>query len=585
MTKLGVILFIIKQRVPNILLVSIMFSSLIVIFMVGIGIKNIFYDYVRSDYGNIPDLKIKINNLSDKNTDSLISDIREKFSDKPIDILTGYEAIQQVSIIDSEDLLLTSGLSLFVKGLRFSNKIKLSIDNKIVSLSIADISYQDDLYIKFNLNNLVIKDINSIKIIVKDELIEYGFCKSINIEDNILTIQANQCKNIIDTLLEKLEKDKAEKLKVEIDGVVFNANINYVDSYYKSIVIKNNNIRNIKKISLAYQDIEIDNSMIESTELADDELIINFTQDNSMIKNYKIFLSKILKEFINYHRMILKLKLHSFENDDIDDKQDKQMVYLNELTDLTDLIFTKDIGNLAISSTFLAQDLNNFGILDDFTIKTDEYEYTVNIRSTIEYNPEVGYDKNILIVNQNILEENLNLKDKNNYIDIYSEIFQNKSDIETLGRIVSKYDKSFKILSQEDIIPSIKPKKLLFSTSIISISIFILSILFIAMYIVLLQFYSNFNSELSLLKLYGSKIPYQAFINFTSFLISAVLNYIFMLQQEAIINKIMLKYFFINYEISIVDYFISISILFVYVIIVYLLEYKQIKKLNLIKGQ
>jgi hypothetical protein len=116
-------------------------------------------------------------------------------------------------------------------------------------------------------------------------------------------------------------------------------------------------------------------------------------------------------------------------------------------------------------------------------------------------------------------------------------------------------------------------------------AVFILFILLIAMYIILLQFYSNFSSELALLKLYGSKIPYQTFINTISFLIASVLIYIFMVYQEEIINQIMLKYFFISYEINIIDYLSSIGILLSYVIIIFILEFKQIKKLNLIKGQ
>ncbi len=581
MTKLSVILYIIKQRISNILLLSVMFSSLIVIFMVGLGIKDIFYDYLQSDYGNIPDLKIRLNNLNNKTTDKIVQDIQQHYNQDDIDFLVGYETLEPVSIVDSEDLLLTSGLSLLIKGIRFDKHIDLKIDGIMHSLEILAVSYQDDLFIKFKLNNLKVQDVNSIQLYLKGEPIEYGFCKDITIQNDILTIKAKPCKTKVDNLIEVLQKNKAKNIKVEIDGEVFQTKIKFVDDYYKSLIVQNvKNLKEAKHTSVAYQDIEIDNTMIENTDIEDDELIINFKQNDNMVKNYKIFLSKVLRKFINYHRMILKLNLHSFANDDADDKEDKQMVYLNELTDLIDIIFAKHNGNLAVSSTFLAQDLNNFAILDNFTLKGPSYQYNINIRSTIEYNPEIGYDKNILILNQDVLKNNMNIKDKNNYIDIYGDV-----DSEVIKSIVNKYDKQVKLITQEDIIPSIKPKKFLFDTTIIVVSLFILAILFIAMYIVLLQFYSNFNSELSLLKLYGSKIPYQAFINSVSFVISAAINYIFLNYEQGVINSIMLKYFFRNYEISLYDYFTSLSILLVYVILMFILEYKQIKELNLIKGQ
>jgi len=585
MTKLSVIYFIIKQRVPNIVLLSIMFSSLIVIFMVSLGIKNVFYDYLRSDYGNIPDLKIILNDLSNEKTDAIIRQIKGKFKDKDIDFLKGYETIEKVSILDSEDLLLTNGLPLFIKGMRFDKKVLVSIDSKRLYLDIIDISYQDELFIKFDLKDIKINDKESIKVIADNTELDYGFCKEINIEDNILSIYAKTCEDEIDNLLKNLSTKQDEKIKVELDGKVFDTKVIFSDPYYKSLIVDANNIKKAQKVSLAYGKMEIDNSKVETFEIMDNELIINFKTVENVNKSYKIFLSKILRDFINYHRMILKLNLYAFEDDDKDDKQDAHLVYLNELTDLIDIIFAKNMGNLAISSTFLAQDLNNFGILDNFNIKTKKGEFNVNIRSTLEYNPEKHYDKNILILNNKVLEENFNIKDTNNYIDIYSGICSDNDNIEIIKSIVDKYDKHYSILSQEDIIPSIKAKKILFDSSVIAMTIFILGILFIAMYIVLIQFYSNFNSELSLLKLYGSKIPYQTFVNLAAFVISIGLNYIFMIKEEEIINQIMLKYFFIGYEINIVDFFVSLSILLVYVVLIYFLELQQIKKLNLIKGQ
>ncbi|MEA2049166.1 MAG: hypothetical protein U9O56_00310 [Campylobacterota bacterium] len=585
MTKLSVIVFILKQRVPNILLLSVMFSSLIVIFMVGIGTKNVFYDYLRSDYGNIPDIKVKLTNIDDKDMTKLVEQLKSKYSNDNIDILSGYEYIQNVSIIDSEDLLLTNGLELFVKSLNFSKEADLLIDNQKHRLAIQNIIYQDEQSISIKLNGLKIKDINSVKLLSKNTPIEYGFCKNITIVDDILKIEAINCKDKIDILQEKIEKDKAQDIKVEVDGKVFSTKIIYNDIYYKSIVLAAKDITSIKNISIKYQNLECDNRYVDSTEISNGEIIINFKEDKTKIKNFKRFLSHILKDFINYNRMVLKLKLHSFADDDADDKQDPELVYLNELTDLIDLIFSQENGNLAVSSSFLAQDLNNFGLLENFTIINENYEYPINIRSTVEYNPEKFYDKNIIMINKEYMQEVLNIENKNNFIDIYSAAFSSSSKLKELSNIVSKYDKNFTILTQEDIIPSIKPKKFLFDTTVLVLAIFILMILFVAMYIVLRQFYSNFNSELSLLKLYGSKIPYQAYINFTSFLISAVLNYIFMIKEQEIINQIMLKYFFIEFSISLSDFVISLSILFVYVVLLYILEYKEIKKLNLIKGQ
>lgn len=585
MTKISVIFYMLKQRIPNIFLLSIMFSSLIVIFMVGIGIKNIFYDYMRSDYGNIPDLKVKINNLSNNQTDQLINDIKLKFKDSKIDTLTGYEFLDTVSIVDADELLLSNGLSLFFKSIRFNKDIVLLIDGVKHQVKVDKISYTDEFFIELNTPNIDIKDPNNIKFVVEDQAIEYGFCKKISTANRKVRVEAIPCETKADKLFHNLESDQAKSIKLEVDGDVFNAKINDVDSYYKSLILQLPNTKEIKRISLGYKNLEFDSSMIESFELDGDELVINFFQDQTVEKNYKIFLSKMLKKYINYQRMVLKLNLHSFKDDDKEDKEDKQLVYLNELTDLIDLIFAKDMGNLAISSTFLAQDLNNFGILDNFSIKSKTHQYKMNIRSVIEYNPEKMYDKNILIFNHNILNQLSGKEDINNYIDIYSELFTKDANIKILETIIQKYDSSFKIIKQSDIIPSIEPKKFFFDLTISVVAIFILLILFIAMYIVLLQFYANFNSELALFKLYGSKITYQSIINLISFVISAGINYILMVKQEEIINEIMLKYFFINYEISIYDYFISLAILLFYIVAVYFIEQRQIRKLNLIKGQ
>jgi len=58
-----------------------------------------------------------------------------------------------------------------------------------------------------------------------------------------------------------------------------------------------------------------------------------------------------------------------------------------------------------------------------------------------------------------------------------------------------------------------------------------------------------------------------------------------MLKEESIINAIVQKYFFATYHISIVDFWLSLAILGVYIVLIYILETYEIKKLNLIKGQ
>ncbi len=587
MTKLSVIFFILKQRIPNIILLSIMFSSLIIIFMVGIGVQNVFYNYLRSSYGNIPEYKIKLSDISDEKILKLRDEMKQSFPSKKMDALLGFETMQNVSLVDGEGLMLTRGLDLFIKGLKFKKDLMLQIDGKLVSLPIERIEYQEEMSISLHLNGQTIKDPQSVQFIstTTNEALEYGFCKKISVEDDLLTIQAIDCKTKSDDLQDILEKDNAKSVKIELDGNVFETGIIFNDTKYQSLVLDAKQIKEAKNISLSYKDIEIDNSMVSKLEVSNNELIVDFRSENNTGKKYKLFLSKILRDFINYNRMVLKLQLHAFEDDDASEKQDKELVYLDELTDLIDLIFAKEKGNLAISSTFLAQDLNNFGILDNFNIQTKDGKFDINIRSTLDYHPEKLYDKNILIVNKDLLDEQFQTNNKNNFIDLYLDESFNKEELEKLSSIIKKYDTYFKIISQDEIIPSIGAKKVVFNAVVFGGGAFILVILFIAMYIVLRQFYSNFSSELSLLKLYGSKIPFQAFINSVSFFISAVLNYIFLLQEEEVINKIMLQYFFIEYQISIVDYFISIGILLSYVVAMYYLEYQEIKKLNLIKGQ
>lgn len=584
MTRLSVIFHIFKQRAFNIFLVSVMFASLLIIFMVGLSVKDIFYSYMQSSYGNVPDLKVKLN-IDNKKVKSLIKDIKDNFTNEKINILSGYEFLDYVSIVDSEERVLAKKLPLFMKFINVDDKIDMLIDNKKVKLKVKKISYVDEFYIELDLSNLKVKDINSIKFLNNDKIIKYEFCKKVDIIGDSLKILAVPCKDEADKLLDSLEKNKAKKIKIEVDGKVFSTDIIEIDKYYKSLIVKAKGLNTAKRVSLAYNNIEIDNSKVQSCELDDDELIIDFYQDANMEKNFKIFLSNILQNFINYKRLVLKVKYYSFENDDKSDKEDKYLVYLNELTDLIDLIFAKDMGNLAVSSSYLAGELSNFGILDNFIIKGKNYNFSVNIRSLIDYDPEKIYNKNILILNYNVLRNYFKKDNIINFIDIYSDFVYDESNLEKLKNIIKKYDSSYKIIKQGDIVPSIKPKKILFNTTVTIFALFILIILFIAMYIILLQFYSNLYMELALLKLYGSKITYQTFMNIVSFIISALFIFGFLLYEQDVLNQITLKYFFTSFEIDIKNYFISLAILLVYIVIIFVIEKTQIKKLNLIKGQ
>jgi len=532
----------------------------------------------------VPDLKVKLN-IDNKKVKSLIKDIKDNFTNEKINILSGYEFLDYVSIVDSEERVLAKKLPLFMKFVNFDDRVNLLIDNKKVKLKVKKISYVDEFYIELDLSNLKVKDINSIKFLNNDKIIKYGFCKKVDIIGDSLKILAVPCKDEADKLLDSLEKNKAKKIKIEVDGKVFSTDIIEIDKYYKSLIVKAKGLNTAKRVSLAYNNIEIDNSKVQSCELDDDELIIDFYQDANMEKNFKIFLSNILQNFINYKRLVLKVKYYSFENDDKSDKEDKYLVYLNELTDLIDLIFAKDMGNLAVSSSYLAGELSNFGILDNFIIKGKNYNFSVNIRSLIDYDPEKIYNKNILILNYNVLRNYFKKDNIINFIDIYSDFVYDESNLEKLKNIIKKYDSSYKIIKQGDIVPSIKPKKILFNTTVTIFALFILIILFIAMYIILLQFYSNLYMELALLKLYGSKITYQTFMNIVSFIISALFIFGFLLYEQDVLNQITLKYFFTSFEIDIKNYFISLAILLVYIVIIFVIEKTQIKKLNLIKGQ
>ena len=282
--------------------------------------------------------------------------------------------------------------------------------------------------------------------------------------------------------------------------------------------------------------------------------------------------------------MILKLDLYAFEDDDEEDKQDNELVYLNELTDYIDIIFKKSNNNILIASEFLANDLSNFGLLEDFLIRYNGSEFKGNIRSTLFYNPEKIYNKNLLIVNNKLLQKEFKIAKEYNYMDIYLKQYSNNNILKLKQQILS-LNKEVTFIMQEDIIPSITPKKSLFMGTYYGIFIFIFIILLVALYIVLIQFYSNYADELALFKLFGSAYPYQTLINFLAFILASIMNFYLMIQQEAVINSIMLKFFFIDYIIEIKDFWNAIGIIFIFIVIIYGLEKREMNKLNIIKGQ
>ena len=94
-----------------------------------------------------------------------------------------------------------------------------------------DISYEDEFYIKLKLNNLSVTSLENIYFLSQTEKIEYGFCKKIEVADDILTLNIIPCKTKVDDFLETLQKNDAKKLKVEIDGDVLDRDVIYVDDY------------------------------------------------------------------------------------------------------------------------------------------------------------------------------------------------------------------------------------------------------------------------------------------------------------------------------------------------------------------
>jgi len=582
MRKLNFIFSILKRRIFNIFLLSIMFSALLLIFMVGFSLKDVFYDYLRSGYGNIADMQIKVNGI----TDSQMYEAKSKIKslDQKIDILYGYEDIYNLTVTDDEDSVLTKEMPTMIRGLNLDNKLHVEIDKKKSWLNIISFEYDDKLKIKLDLDGLKVKDKNSIRFIARGESFKLDFCTLTSIEDDIFTLESTFCKDNIEYFFQRIEDKEAKFIDINIDSKIKNLEILELDKLYRTIVLKYDVEQSIREINIDLEEISILNKSIQSIESYNGELIIAFKREENVELAYKRYIATILPNYINYNRFVLNVKHYAFadEKQSEDDKYKEELVWLNELTDFLDMITIKG-SNAAIASRYLANDLNNLGVLENFTIASGDVEFSSNIRSTFNYNPERIYDKNILFFNKEILKEQFGVGDENNFIDIYvANNYEQK--LEAIKDIILVYDKNAKFIMQEEIIPSIAPKKKVFNIVVFSFSLLIFLILFISMYVVLRQFYSNFESELALLKLFGLNQPYQTYINSIAFLISSILIYFVLNYEASLINEIIMKYFFTKYDFEMINYAISLVILSVYIFIIYALEIISIKKLNIIKG-
>ncbi|MCW9026180.1 MAG: hypothetical protein OQJ77_02590, partial [Thiovulaceae bacterium] len=412
------------------------------------------------------------------------------------------------------------------------------------------------------------------------------FCTTSSIDENIFTLESTFCKDNIDHFFQRLEDKEAKFLAINIDDKINNLEIIELDQLYRTIVLKYNNEKPIREISINLEEITILNSSIQSVESFNGELIVAFKREENVEVLYKRYIAAILPNYINYNRFVLNVKHYAFEDEEQNehDPYKEELVWLNELTDFLDMVTNKG-ENAAIASKYLANDLNNLGVLENFTIaSTNDVEFKSNIRSTFNFNPENLYDKNILFFNKKVLEKQFGIGKKNNFIDIYVPNY-NEEKLDFVKEIVSSYDSNAKYIMQDEIIPSIAPKKRVFHIVVLSFSFLIFLILFISMYVVLRQFYSNFESELALLKLFGLNQPYQTYINGIAFVTASVVIYFVLKYEESLINEIILKYFFTKYDFEIINYLVSLAILSGYIMIIYMLEIISIKKLNIIKGQ
>ncbi|SFV75287.1 hypothetical protein MNB_SM-3-15 [hydrothermal vent metagenome] len=584
MKKIKFLLYMLQRRIANIVLLSLMFSALLFIFMVGLSIKDVFYNYMKSDYGNIPDMKAKLHNLPQSQMLKIKSQIKQV--NQNIDIFYGYEAVFPLTLIDSDDNILANKMPILVKGITLEKKLNVQIDGKKHFLKIKEFSYDDGLYIELYLDGVQVEDKDSLVFLSKGKVIPFTFCTKIDLTPKTIILTSRYCRDKVDDLFDDIKEKEATSLVVDIDGKKQKLKIKELDVYDRSIGVKYSKTKEPKHIEVLLDNLSIDERLIDSFEVYNHILYIIFKRDENLELKYKRFIAQIVKDQINYERFVLKVKNYSFSEDDAEDrameKQNQELNRLNKLTDFIDMINFKN-GNLAIASEYLANDLNNFGLLDNFTIQLqNNKEFLANIRSTFYYKPERYYDKNIFIFNNKVLNNEFGIKDKNNYLDVYVD---DEDILPQIKEIIVSFDKEVTFLYQEDIIPSIMPKKQIFQTVFYSFSGFILIILFIAIYVVIRQFYSNFESELALFKLFGSNQPYQTYINIISLFISASITYFLLKQEEVYIDTLMRKYFFTSYYFDMKNYFIALGILGIYIVIIYFVELILMKKLNIIKGQ
>jgi len=580
--KLSFIFSILKRRIINILLLSIMFSALLLIFMVGFSLKDIFYDYLRSGYGNIADLQVKTKSLSDSKIEALVKKIKE--IDNEIDLLYGYEKVYELSITDNEDAVLTKEMPTLIKGLKFDNRFEVELDNQKRFLKVLSFEYDDLFKVEFDLNGLEVKDKDSLKFVSKSKAIKPDFCTLSYIQNNILTLESTYCKDNVDHLFQRLQDKNSDFINIKLNNTTKKLKIIELDPAYRTIVLKDETKTTLQNIGIDLEEISVLNGSIQSVESYDGELIITFKREENVELSYKRYIAQIVLNYINYNRFVLNVKHYAFV-DEIQSQQSdkKELVYLNELTDFLDMLINKN-PTAAIGSTYLAKDLNNLGVLDNFIIASNDVEFVSSIRSTFNYNPEKIYNKNILYYNKAMFEQAFNVYDKNNFLDLYLQAHSLRH-IQNIKEVVNSFDPQAKFILQEQIIPSIAPKKKVFNIVVIFFSLLIFLILFISMYVVLRQFYSNFENELALLKLFGLNQAYQSYINLISFMIASVLIYFVLHYEESLINEIMMKYFFTKYDFEMSNYAMSLVILSIYILIIYMLERVSIKKLNIIKGE
>lgn len=573
MTKLKYIFYIFKKQTSTILLLFLLFSSLLFILTFGLSLKSTFLNYIQTSYGNIPDLVVKFRNDIDLKK-ALALQKKIKKIDEKIFTNIGTSKKFKVTIKDYDDFVLFKDFNLSISGLYLPKKLDVSIDGKRYDLNLLDLNYDDGLSIKLDIKDIDIKNINTLTFLSKNKPIEYDFCKKITLLDSTVTLSALPCKSDVDRFLENLHNKK--RISLTINNTPYEAKIKKVDKAGYIVVVDIDS--KIEPNTLSFNDKSIKKNDIEDFEKVDNDLYIYLKENTVDELQIKRFLAKIAKNFFNYDRVTLKVKNYSFEDEKISDRE-KELNYLNKITNIFDMIQNPHI---AISSTYLAADLNNFDILDNFHLVYDMQDIPFHIRSQIYFNPEKIYDKNILFFNMELLDKYFGNNHKINYINIYRDDFDEDlfSQIKT---ILQPYDATF--ITQKMIAPSLDVKKLTFNSSILGFEAFVLIVFLISLYVILRQFYSNYYDELSLFKLYGSKLLYQTYINVFTFALACIAVLFFLKYKIESVNAILLKYFFRYYEFDIRYFLFSVAILFGIIALIAIVEKNLQKRLNLISSE